>query len=124
MSARGAGKFIFDQNRLSTPGSTGTGYLGQISRDINVMVIQHFLGTRSQKAKFAPFSEDDERLLTDLNVYDLQLEAEAARLHALDVESLEQLQRHYPQALASPAPRGDSCCGSSCIRGGGEAQST
>ena len=76
------------------------------------------------KDKFAPFSKDDERLLTELNVYDLRLEAEAARLHALDVESLEQLQRHYPQALASPPPNGDACCGSSCIRGERAAQAT
>jgi len=79
-----------------------------------------------QRDKFAPFSKDDERLLTELNVFDLQLEAEAARLHALDVESLEQLQRHYPQALASPEPRGDAyaCCGSSCIRGERAVQAT
>ena len=68
---------------------------------------------------FLPFSASDVAQLSELNRFDLRLGGEVSRLHALDVASIEQLQRYYPAAVA-PGPASDSCCAtghSSC--GGG-----
>lgn len=72
--------------------------------------------SRPGHTQFAPFSEDDLAMLTELNVFDLRLQKEADTLHALDVESLRELQRHYPEAVA-PGSGAPNCCGRVCQPG-------
>jgi hypothetical protein len=66
---------------------------------------------------FLPFSASDVAQLSELNRFDLRLGGEVSRLHALDVASIEQLQRYYPAAVA-PGPASDSCCGRTCLAAG------
>lgn len=79
---------------------------------------------RSSEPTVAPFSPADVEFLSALNRFDLALAAEAARLHTLDVASLEAMRAHAPHAfeLARRRPDGGeaSCCGYAC-RGGGDA---
>ena len=63
---------------------------------------------------FLPFSASDVAQLSELNRFDLRLGEEVNRLHALDVASIEQLQRYYPAAVA-PGAGSDSCCGRTCL---------
>ena len=66
---------------------------------------------------YAPFTDSDKELLTKLNRFDIALRAEADRLHALDLVSLEQLARHYPAAVlpSKPSQPATSCCGYTCV---------
>ena len=71
---------------------------------------------RPGHTQFAPFSPDDLARLAALNALDLRLQREADALHALDVKSLRQLQRHYPEAVA-PGSGAPNCCGRVCQPG-------